>query len=146
MFCINCHYKSTYVTNSRPHKKEPLVWRRRSCPQCGFTVTTHETIVLEDYIQIDSTPFSAVRLGYSLAHYFTTDSSPADTAYWIAKTVGQNLIQRKEKTVSHNQLIEEVATTLKLYNARVSEQYALRYSKAIPTSKPRRKRPGLSRP
>ena len=48
MLCPYCA-EDTKVTNSRPSKKYPEVWRRRTCKNCESTWTTRE------YIDLSST-------------------------------------------------------------------------------------------
>ena len=47
MVCIYCDHP-TQVVNSRPQKRLNQVWRRRYCPNCGATFSTHELTIYHD--------------------------------------------------------------------------------------------------
>ncbi len=53
MVCIYCGGETT-VSNSRKQKRRNTVWRRRVCDECNATVTTIESIDLENAIVITS--------------------------------------------------------------------------------------------
>lgn len=53
MFCPECHGQSK-VSNSRPHKKRPEVWRRRHCLDCGSVWTSREFISPDNDIPLAS--------------------------------------------------------------------------------------------
>ena len=94
MICIKCS-SDTKVTNSRPHKKTPSVWRRRECKACGTVFTTSETVADTTYqFTIKSpddskTDFSLPRLMLSIAPTLSHRQSAAvaDESYWLAQTV-----------------------------------------------------------
>lgn len=69
MVCIYCGSK-TSVSNSRMQKRRNTVWRRRTCDECSATVTTIESIDLENAVIITSgrhhEPFSRDKLFISI--------------------------------------------------------------------------------
>jgi len=52
MVCPICG-NETYVTNSRPQKRNNNVWRRRKCSSCKVIFTTHETANLADLLNVE---------------------------------------------------------------------------------------------
>ena len=50
MICIYCLSQKTRVLNSRAHRKNPLVWRRRICPSCGKIFTSYERPSCDDLL------------------------------------------------------------------------------------------------
>ena len=145
MFCIKCFSKSTSVTNSRPHKRSPSTWRRRKCVTCSYTFTTTESIVLEDYLQIDDKPFSLPRLTVSLTSVLIADETPADSAYWLARTIGEQLLLLEKTSVSRETLLKTVHAVVSRYSPNAGLQYALKYNLIETTATPRRGRPTLRR-
>ena len=69
MVCIYCGGE-TLVTNSRKQKRRNSVWRRRVCSDCRATVTSIESIDLENALVITSQkhhePFSRDKLFISI--------------------------------------------------------------------------------
>lgn len=145
MFCIKCFSKSTSVVNSRPLKRSPSTWRRRKCATCAYTFTTSETVVLEDYLQIDNTSFSIPRLAVSLTSVMAADESPADTAYWLARTVGEKLLLEKKSSVNHEDLLKITYEVVTRYSPSAGLQFALKYHLVEIIATPRRGRPKLRR-
>lgn len=149
MICINCNEPSTSVTNSRPHKKQASVWRRRRCDACGHTFTTSEAPLTGDSLEIiyadgSTKPFSLPRLSLSLAGTLLHQKdSAADNAYWLGETVYQLFMKRG----NGNQAIpihECIATThevLERFDALAGLQYATRHQLITNT----RKTPGRPR-
>lgn len=144
MFCIKCHHPSTHVTNSRPHKKTPHIWRRRKCPSCDYTFTTREEIALEDYILIENENFSTLKLAFSLVE-FLPDNEPAETAYWLARTVGEELVMSKLFTLDTSTLLDSTKEVLGRYDPTARIKFELKYGLITPTASPRRGRPRLKR-
>ena len=50
MICIYCLSQKTRVLNSRAHRKNPLVWRRRTCTSCGKIFTSYERPSCDDLL------------------------------------------------------------------------------------------------
>lgn len=120
MLCINCQSPKTNVLNSRPHKTQPRVWRRRSCPKCQTIVTTYEFVATADQVSVAGNPFSVAQLCISLNRYLADNYSP-DDAFELAQTVGEALARRP--TVSR----KDVAVTAYDILLRFNKKAALRY-------------------
>lgn len=147
MFCINCFHKNTAVVNSRPHKKQPTVWRRRKCPNCKQIFTTFERPSLADnkLIQLPSGETDEFNLGkliISISKAFT--HSPKDAEYsalWLAQTVEDTL--STEHTVVTPEEIEAIThQALKRFDELAAVQYAAQHQ-LISSTRQRRGRPSL---
>jgi transcriptional regulator NrdR family protein len=147
MVCINCFYPSTNVTNSRPHKKEALIWRRRHCKHCGTTFTTRERPSLKDNQKVlthenKTEDFSLGRLTLSIAKAFTHSQKDAQYySLWLAQSVEDQLSTQRE----HISLGDIEATThmvLKRFDELAAVQYAGQHG--LISSVRRRGRPSLA--
>lgn len=146
MFCINCFNKSTAVANSRPNKKQPQVWRRRSCSNCHATFTTYERPSLADNKLIslpDSTTdtFNLGRLILSIAKAFT--HSPNDAKYntlWLAQTV-EDILSTERQTLHPDDIAATTHQVLKKFDELAAVQYAAQHQ--LISSTRRRGRPSL---
>lgn len=148
MFCINCFHKKTHVTNSRPHKKSPSVWRRRQCPKCSTVFTTTERPSLADNKPIslpDSTDtFSLSRLTISIASAFTHDAQRARyDALWLAQTV-EDILSTEYTVITPEDITAVTHQVLKRFDELAAVQYAARHQ--LITMTRRRGRPSLSPP
>ena len=153
MICIKCS-SDTKVTNSRPHKKTPSVWRRRECKACGTVFTTSEVVADNMYQFTVSSPsgsthdFSLPRLMLSIVPalgHRKTDSL-ADESYWLAQTVAQTIQATATDTVSAEALAEETYVTLSFFDATAGLQYGARHGLIKNTAqRPRRGRPRTAR-
>ena len=152
MICINCSH-DTKVTNSRPHKKTPSVWRRRKCTACGTVFTTMEVVADNAYSfrvakanrQDD---FSLPRLMMSIAAALSHRPihASADEAYWLAQTVAQSIQATATDTVTTEALTAETWTVLSNFDAAAGIQYGARHGIIQNTAqKPRRGRPRTTR-
>lgn len=106
MYCIMCS-SGTKVTNSRPHKKAPSIWRRRACLSCAAVFTTWESVQDNEYAFTVQTghhyaPFSLPRLLVSIyaALSHRKGHKKADDAYWLAVTVAQQVKASATNTVT----------------------------------------------
>ena len=153
MICIKCS-NDTKVTNSRPHKKTPSVWRRRECKACGTVFTTSEVVADSTYQFIvrlaDGTKadFSLPRLMLSivpaLAHRQT--DAVADESYWLAQTVAQAIQATATDTVTTDALAKETYGALSYFDATAGLQYGARHGLIKNTAqRPRRGRPRTTR-
>ena len=147
MFCINCFYKKTNVTNSRPHKKSPSVWRRRRCSECGAIFTTTERPSLADNTSVSlpdgsSDTFSLSRLTISIAASFT--HSPEKAKYdslWLAQTA-EDILSTEHTIITPDEITATVHQVLKRFDELAAIQYAARHK--LLTATRRRGRPSLS--
>ena len=154
MICINCS-SDTKVTNSRPHKKTPSVWRRRECKSCGAVFTTSEAASDNSYSFRVKHPsegllaFSLPRLMLSIvsALSYRGSASVADDSYWLAQTVAQTIQATATDVVPLEALVRQVHETVSNFDATAGLQYGARHGLVINTAqKPRRGRPRTSRP
>lgn len=147
MFCINCFHQTTTVTNSRPNKKQPQIWRRRSCSSCNTVFTTRERPSLADnksVISHQTSPhtFNLGKLILSIAKSFTHAPEEAEyNALWIAQTV-EDTLSTQRKTITAEDIAATTHQILKRYDEAAAMQYALQHS--LLTSIRRRGRPSLA--
>lgn len=146
MFCINCFHTNTSVTNSRPHKKQPSVWRRRHCKQCGVTFTTYERPSLADNTPINlpdgqTDTFNLGRLILSIAGSFTHNTAEGQyNALWLAQTV-EDTLSSQRTTLTPGDIEATTHQTLKKYDELAAIQYAAKHN--LISSTRRRGRPSL---
>lgn len=147
MFCVNCFHKNTRVTNSRPHKKSPSIWRRRSCNSCGTLFTTIERPSLADNKKVtlpgnEIDTFNIGKLIISIAAAFT--HSPHKAAYdslWIAQTV-EDILSTQYLVITPDDIAATTHQVLKNFDELAAVQYAARYGLIASTR--RRGRPSFS--
>lgn len=146
MFCINCFHPSTNVANSRPNKKQPLVWRRRSCPQCGTAFTTTERPALAHTQTVHlptgaTTPFNVGKLIISLSKAFQHNPQEGElVSLDLAQTIETALLT-EIKTITPEDIEVIAHQVLKRYDELAAMQYAAQHQ-LVTTSK-RRGRPSL---
>lgn len=146
MFCINCFYPTTAVTNSRPHKKQPVVWRRRGCSKCGtvFTTTERPSLAHSQQVHLPSgeiVPFNLGKLIISLAEAFRHDPHQADIGVLdLAQTIETYLVTEL-KTITPEDIEIVAHQTLRRFDALAAVQYAAQHQ--LITSTSRRGRPSL---
>lgn len=146
MFCVNCFHKSTAVVNSRPHKKQPTVWRRRTCPNCSQTFTTYERPSLADNKPVhllsgERDEFNLGKLIISISKAFT--HSPKDAEYnvlWLAQTV-EDIMSTEYKVITPEDIEAVTHQTLKRFDELAAVQYAAQHK--LISSTRRRGRPSL---
>ena len=147
MFCLNCFTPSTSVTNSRPHKKDPVVWRRRHCNNCGIIFTTKERpslasnkkVILSNGVEEE---FSLSKLTLSIAKAFTHSEKDAQYhSLWLAQNVEDYLSTQRE-IITPGDIEAATHTTLKRFDELAAVQYAARHG--LISSVRRRGRPSLA--
>lgn len=146
MFCINCFHKNTSVTNSRPNKKQPQVWRRRACSNCHSTFTTYERPSLADNKPItlpngSTDTFNLGKLILSISKAFT--HSPSDAQYnalWLAQTV-EDTLSTERQTITPEDIAATTHQVLKKFDELAAVQYAAQHQLISSTRK--RGRPSL---
>ena len=149
MICINCFEPSTNVVNSRPHKKQASVWRRRRCQACGVIFTTTEAPLVGEALQIiyadgSSAPLSLPRLTVSLTGLLShRGKKAADEGYWLSQTVYQLLIERGNggQAIPLHEFVTTAHKVLERFDALAGLQYAAKYGLIKNT----RKSPGRPR-
>lgn len=150
MFCINCFHIKTSVVNSRPHKKQPTIWRRRQCVKCHTIFTTLERVAITDQREVHSAdnsshPFNIGRLVISISQAFTHNihSSKYDSL-WLAQTVEATLIAQTRGDLTTDQIGHTTYNVLKKYDELAAVQYAARHR--LISSLRKRGRPSLASP
>ncbi|MET0979784.1 MAG: hypothetical protein ABWX90_00845 [Candidatus Saccharimonadales bacterium] len=146
MFCINCFHKNTAVNNSRPHKKQPQIWRRRTCSNCHSTFTTYERPSLADNKPIalhdgSTDTFNLGKLILSIAKAFSHSSVDAQyNALWLAQTV-EDMLSTERQTITPEDIEATTHQVLKKFDELAAVQYAAQHHLISSTRK--RGRPSL---
>lgn len=144
MFCINCSHSDTRVTNSRPARKRPSIWRRRRCTACDYTFTTWEIVEVDDQLLVSSNDgkerFSLPRLALSLAPHLPAGAGRGDTAWQLAQTTMEHIIRARLRPLTPLDIAAYAYETLRHYEPRAGLTYGLLYN-FVDTAKPRRGRP-----
>lgn len=145
MFCISCHNTNTHVANSRPHKKDPKVWRRRHCPACGVDFTTQEKPVLDLKVYVldrksgTQQPFSQGKLIHAIMQSFIHDEQLGITsALPLSETVIAKLLPA-QGGISTAAIAYACYDVLARFDKLAAIQYALRHG-IVAAPKRRRKR------
>lgn len=147
MFCIKCFHTRTNVVNSRPHKKQPSVWRRRQCPRCQTVFTTRERPVLADSspVSLPEGAEEAFNLGkLTISIWSAFSHQPAERAYdalWLAESVEEQL-STEYKIITPDDIAAVTHQTLKRFDELAAVQYAAKHH--LITAIRRRGRPSLS--
>lgn len=147
MICINCSHGDTTVTNSRPSKKSPSVWRRRTCPQCKKTFTTYEQPSLSENKAVQLVDggyetFNLGRLTLSISQAFSHDTHQAKyDSFPLAQTVA-NELSRLPESLTVDAIAQTTYRTLRRVDELAAVQYAARHH--LISSTRRRGRPSLS--
>lgn len=146
MLCINCFSTSTSVSNSRPHKKRPSVWRRRSCRKCGSTFTTLERPSLSDNkpVILDNggeDTFNLGKLTISISKAFHHAQEEAEySSLALAQTV-EDTLSTQLKNITPGDIEAVTHQVLKQYDELAAMQYAAQHQ--LISSIKRRGRPSL---
>jgi transcriptional repressor NrdR len=144
MFCINCFNARTTVANSRGNKKQPAIWRRRTCSHCGAIFTTYERPSLAENKAVHlpggkKETFNLGKLIISIAKAFA--HLPKEASYnslWLAQTVEDSLSSQRE-TISTEDIAAVTHDVLKKFDELAAVQYAAQHQMIISTR--RRGRP-----
>jgi transcriptional regulator NrdR family protein len=134
---------NTRVTNSRPNKKRPSVWRRRQCQACHAIFTTHERPSLADNKPIhlsDGTTdtFNLGKLIISIAQAFThTPQTAQYSALWLAQTV-EDALSTEHQIITPAEIEATTHQVLKRFDEAAALQYAIKHQLLTST----RRRPG----
>ncbi len=150
MFCINCFHEKTRVTNSRSHKKQPAVWRRRKCPNCQTIFSSYEQPALENTIVLGKNhskhPFNIGKLTVSIARSFQHNKKSADyDSYFLAQTVQQRIIVEL-KHPSSDDIAAITHDVLNKFDPVAAIQYAAQHDLIIAKRRPGRPSTAYSPP
>ncbi len=149
MFCINCFYKTTSVTNSRVRKNQPQVWRRRHCTVCTATFTTYERPSLSENKKIHlidgkTERFNLGRLVISISRALSF--SPDEAKYqslFLAQTA-EDILSSQREVITVEDIAAATHQVLKRFSEPAAMQYAIQHN--LITSTRRRGRPSLVSP
>lgn len=132
MVCPNCFHVKTSVINSRPHKKQSSIWRRRACPKCGYCFTSYESpsLIQNKLVYKNNDSKETFNLGVlivSIYESFTHDRDKGGRdCYWLAETVTQALHSQVEHLTT-DEIAALTHKTLLAYDKIAGLQYALRH-------------------
>lgn len=147
MICIYSADEPTKVTNSRAHKKTPVVWRRRQGLVSGTTFTTYERPSLAENKLLtlpnnQTDTFNLGRLILSIAAAFSHNPHAAKyDSLWLAQTV-EDTLSMQPGTLTPVTIAQATYATLKRFDELAAIQYAARHH--LVTNVRRRGRPSIS--
>jgi transcriptional repressor NrdR len=137
MVCPYCHHQDTNVTNSRQHKVQSKIWRRRQCERCKTTFTTYEQIADKELPLVSGagkpTVFSPPRLLLSIyGHLLPTTQNKPDVAQALTDTVYHELSEGTEATLTRKIIAETTYKVLRRYNPRIGLSYGVAHEIITP--------------
>ena len=133
MNCIYCQ-SNTYVTNSRPSKKQPSVWRRRQCKDCRAIFTTREQPDLKESMRVQSRdktlqPFIQEKLLLSVHGSLLHRKNALNDAIALKDTITNNLIKNsKDGIIKTQEIIKETERTLRHFDKAAVTHYSAHHN------------------
>ncbi len=132
MTCPYCE-SDTKVTNSRPSKRYPEVWRRRQCKRCANIWTTREYIDLSTSHQVRTRhkhlqAFSRDMLFLSIKDSLSHRKTALTDATALTDTVLTRLLAQKEAIIETTYLINITAEVLYRFDRTASAVYKAKQS------------------
>ena len=127
---VFCPYdgSDTRVTNSRPSKKYPEVWRRRRCKVCKNIWTTREYIdlytshrVLTRHKKLQA--FSRDKLLLSIIEALKHRQDALDEAIELTETIIRNLLKTGEASIPAYAITAETILVLKRFDPTAASVY-----------------------
>ncbi len=120
MVCPYCQHTDTRVTNSRHHKDQPKIWRRRHCERCKTTFTTYEQIAEKELPLVitdqGQAPFSRPRLLISIYGALPESLSRADDAAALVETTYQKLCASSPAVLDPQTIAHHTYETLRRFS------------------------------
>lgn len=147
MISIKYPHKTTRVINSRPSKKNPVVWRRRQ-DTAGFTFTTYERPSLAENRQIDlidgeKDTFNLGRLILSISESFNHNKHAAQyDSLWLAQTV-EEILTMKNECLTRPLIATTTYEVIKRFDELAAVQYGAKH-RLISNVRRRRGRPSIA--
>ncbi len=136
MVCPYCQHNDTAVVNSRQHKSQSKIWRRRQCVRCKTTFTTYELVAHKELPSVLSgtvtTPFNTTALLISIYTCLPNSTRRAEHAQALADTVYQKLSERSESSLSSKDIAETTYEVLRRFNPRSGLTYAVEHNIITP--------------
>lgn len=154
MICIYCLSQKTRVLNSRAHRKNPLVWRRRICPSCGKIFTSYERPSCDDLLiensHGESNRFNIGTLIISI--YLASQHNKKQAlhdSFYIAQTVEMEVIKISANRLPNDHintydLVKITYSILKRFDEAIAMQYAIQQG-YISSIKRQRGRPSIQK-
>ena len=126
-----CPYdgSDTRVTNSRPSKKYPEVWRRRKCHTCDAVWTTREYIDLSTSHRVRTRhkhlqAFSRDKLFLSVKNALQHRKTALDDAIALTDTIVAKVMKHsKDPVVEITQIVEITSTVLRHFDKTAAAVY-----------------------
>ncbi len=148
MNCINCFHENTSVTNSRQHKKDSSVWRRRQCKKCLAIFTTLERPSTPRDLRVLNTnhnqshPFNLSILTISIAQAFQhSPEEGRNHALDLAESVAAFIVTQHKQPATDD-IAAATHDVLKRFDEIAALQYAASHG-LITSAKRRPGRPSL---
>ena len=132
MVCPNCFHVKTSVVNSRPHKKQSSIWRRRLCPKCSYSFTSYESpsLIKNKLVHTSNGKTDLFNLGILIVSIYESFSHDQDKGsrdcYWLADTIMQ-LLQSQVEHLTTDEIAALTHKTLLSYDKIAGLQYAVRH-------------------
>lgn len=109
MICIFCA-KETKVTNSRPKKKSPSIWRRRQCESCKAIFSTREKPNLSLSIKVQNSsgnlePFSEDKLFLSIKDSLSHRKGSLSHSRQLTDTVVSRLLLKSSGQITRSEIV-----------------------------------------
>lgn len=128
MVCIYCG-SATSVINSRHQLRSNTIWRRRTCKECGATVTTTECMDLATAIlvvhNLAHEPFSRDRLFVSIYESCKHRKDAQNSATILTDTVIRALYPHiYDALIEKSEIIKTTTKILKRFDEAAGVQYA----------------------
>lgn len=127
MFCIYCG-NNTEVTNSRPSKKSPSIWRRRSCLACKAIFSSREKPDLSLSIKVSDSsgrlePFSEEKLLISVYECFSHRNDAYTASKQLMDTLLNKFLPVKDKYLAKALVAKDVYTVLTRFDKAAAVYY-----------------------
>lgn len=132
MICPYCT-SETQVTNSRPSKKSPEVWRRRSCKVCLNVWTTRETVDLSTSHRIITSqnhlePFQRDELFISIKDACAHRKTALEDASALTDTVLGRVLHQEHAEIPVEYLIDLTASVLNRFDKVAAAVYKAKHT------------------
>lgn len=118
MKCPICGSIALKTVNSRSTRSNTQTWRRKECQKCHSVITTYEKPDMSWLSVINTTknlqtPYKRFLLSKSVLDAFNNENSPEADVDSLVDSIEIRLINNKKTTISHEELIAMVLSTLK---------------------------------
>jgi len=131
MKCPFCRQSTTEVYNSRTTRFGAQTWRRRRCANCHNSFTTYESADLS-FLRIESPAgqrrYNRARLYASLLTSLGPGAQGPATANAVTDTVETKLLDLRRRSISQQEIIDNVLSTLKHIDSSAFLRYLAAHS------------------